>query len=546
MKRRTLLALTTSLILATKPLLADGHALTVHPETGEKLAADQTFSYRMLDQFPTLDPALNEETAGFHAIRQMFEALVSQDADGNIVPGVAESWETKDNQTWTFNLRQDAKWSNGDPVTANDFIYAWRRAVSPATASPYAWYIELSSIENAAEILAGEADPETLGAEAVDDYTLRVSLTQPLPFFTSIVTYATFMPVHEATIEAHGSDWTQPGNIVSNGAYVLEDVALNEYWSATKNPEYWDAESVIIEKVTGLIINDVNQALTRYESGEYDMIEPLPAGSFPRLQEERPDEAVSVPRLCSYYYQFNQTDTGHPALQDPNVRRALSLAIDRDIIVDQILQGGQTAAFTFSHAKTAGFVTPEIDYMNMSQADRDAEAQSLLQEAGFGTGGEPLELDLIYNTSENHKQIATVISQMWKQKLGVETTLSNYEWSTYLDIRKAQNFDVARSAWCADYNEASTFLKTMVTDHENNDGKYSNPQVDELMAGFATAEDPQAIYSEVERIIAADMGIAPIYHYANAFLLRADMKGWPYNNAENNWYVKDFYRVAEE
>ncbi len=543
MKRRTLLALSTSLLVAAGPLWAQ---MTEHPETGEALAENQTFSYRLLDQFPTLDPALNEETAGFHAIRQLFEALVSQDADGNIIPGVAESWENEDYTKWTFTLRQDARWSNGDPVTANDFIYSWQRAVNPETASPYAWYIELSSIENAAEILAGEADPSTLGATAVDDYTIEVNLTQPLPFFPSIVTYATFMPVHQATVEEHGDNWTDPANMVSNGAYRLEEVALNEFWSASKNPEYWDADSVIIEEITGLIINDVNQALTRWEADEYDHLEPLPAGAFPRLQEQYPDEAASISRLCSYYYQFNQRPDAHPALQNPDVRRALSLAVDRDVIVNQILQGGQLPAYNFIHADTAGFEVPEIDYASMTQAERDAEAAELMAAAGFGPDGEALEFELIYNTSESHKQIATVISQMWKQKLGVDISLTNYEWSTYLDLRKAGNFDLARSGWCADYNEGSTFTKILRTDHENNDGKYSNPEIDTILDTVLTSDDPNAGYAEIEQILSADMGILPIYHYANTFLLDSTIKGWPYNNAENNWYVKDFYRVAEE
>ena len=529
-------------VLAAAPALATG----THPETGEALSDNQTFTYRLLDQFPTLDPALNEETAGFHAIRQLFEGLVSQDENGELIPGVATSWESEDFINWTFTLREDARWSNGDPVTANDFVYAWQRAVNPETASPYAWYIELSSIVNAAEILAGEMEPGTLGVQAVDDYTLEIQLTQPLPFFPSIVTYATFFPVHQATIEAHGREWTSPENMVSNGAYVLEDLALNEFWSATKSDTYWDAENVIIEEITGLIINDVNQALTRYDAGELDHLEPLPPGSFPRLQEERPDEATSISRLCSYYYQMDQREDGHPALKDPNVRRALSLAVDRGVIVDQILQGGQLPAYNFIHADTAGFEVPEIDYAGMTQAERDAEAIELMTASGWGIGGEPLEFELIYNTSESHRQIATVISQMWKQKLGVETSLTNYEWSTYLDIRKAGNFDIARSAWCADYNEGSTFVKILRTDHENNDGKYSNPQVDELLTASLTAEDPNAIYAEIEQIVSADMGIIPIYHYANTFLLSADMKGWPYGNAENNWYVKDFYRVAAE
>lgn len=533
----------TALLMASAvPALAAG----THPETGEALSDNQTFTYRLLDQFPTLDPQLNEETAGFHVIRDIFEGLLSQDENGQLVPGVAAEWTpSNENKTWTFKLRDNAKWSNGDPVTANDFVYAWKRAVDPATASPYGWYLELTEIVNAKEILAGEKDPSELAVRAEDDLTLVVDLNVPLPYFPAMTTYATLFPTHQATIEAHGADWTKPENIVSNGAYKLTELVLNEFHTREKSDTYWDADNVIMEKVTGIIINDVNTALTRYKAGELDHLEPLPPGQYPALLEEMPDEATSVPRLCSYYYAFNHTDSGHPALQDERVREALSYAVDRNVIVDQVLKGGQKAAYNFTHWATAAFESPTIDYAGLSQADRDEKAKALMTEAGWGIGGEPIELKLIYNTSESHKAIATVVSQMWKQKLGVDVTMENMEWQTYLEVRGEQQFDVARSAWCGDYNEASTFLDLVTTTHGSNDGKYSNEKVDELMRASKTSADPQAAYTEVEQILADEMGIMPIYHYANTFLLSSDIKGWPYNNVENNWYSKNFYRVAE-
>ena len=532
-------AVAVALTIATAaPVQAAG----THPVTGEALSDDQTFTYRLLDQFPTLDPQLNEDTSGFHVIRDLFEGLLSQDANGDLVPGVATHYAASDgNTTYTFTLRDDARWSNGDPVTAHDFVHAWRRAVDPATASPYGWYLKLTEMVNAGDILAGNKPPSELGVRAVDDYTLEVKLNTPLPYFPAMTTYATLFPAHRATIEAHGADWTAPGNMVSNGAYMLEQVVLNEYHTRVKNPMYWDAGNVIIEKVTGLVINDVNQALTRYRAGELDHLEPVPPGQYPALKKELPDEAASVPRLCSYYYAINHTGSGNPALRDVRVRKALGMAIDRDVIVEQVLKGGQWPAYNFTHLKTAGFAMPDIAYGKLTQAERDAEAVGLMKDAGV----EGLTLTLIYNTSESHKQIATVISQMWKQKLGVGTELANFEWKTYLDIRGNQEFDMARSAWCGDYNEASTFLDLLTTAHGANDGKYSNPKVDELMRASKTAEDPRAIYSEVEQILAEDMAIVPIYHYANTFLLSADIRGWPYDNVENNWYSKNLYRVAD-
>ncbi len=541
MKQKTVVALVLSIfVLANQGIV---HAATSHPVTGESLSDNQTFTYRLLDEVPTLDPQLNQDSEGFNVLRDLFEGLLNQDSEGNLAPGVAERYTASNlNRAWTFALRKNAKWSNGDPVTADDFVYAWRRAVDPATASPYAWYVELSSVVNAAAIIAGEKPPAELGVKALDDHTLEVRLEQSLPYFPEMTTYATFFPVHRPTIEAHGAAWTRPGNMVSNGAYILTDHVPNEYHSRQRNPLYWNNPATIIEKVTGRVINDENQALTRYLAGELDQTD-IPAGQYPNLKEQYPDEATSSPLLCTYYFAVNHTDSANPALRNVKVRKALSWSLDRDVLVDSVLKGGQYPAYNFTHRATAGFEPPVIEYGTMTQAERDAEAKRLMAEAGYGADT-PLNLKLIYNTSESHKQIVTVASQMWKQKLGVETELVNYEWKTYLDIRKNQQFDLARAGWCGDYNEASTFLDLMTSTSGANDGRYFNPQVDELMRESKTLADPNPNYYQVEMMIADDMAIIPIYHYTSVFMLKSDIKGWPYNNVQQNWYSRDLYRSA--
>lgn len=542
MKLKSVTALMfTAIVLAwTTPVLA----AEFHPVTGEQLSENQTFTYWLLDEFPTLDPQLNEETAGFSVIRDLFEGLMSQDENGELVPGVATGLAASNgNKTYTFTLRQNAKWSNGDPVTAHDFVYSWRRAASPETASPYAWYVELSSIENAAEIIAGGMAPETLGVRAVDDFTLEVNLSQSLPYFPAMTTYATLFPTHQKTVETYGADWTKPENIVSNGAYVLTEHVPGEYHTRKKSPAYWDSDNVFFESVTGLVISDENIALTRYLAGELDRTG-VPTGQFPSLKDKYPTEATSVPLLCTYYYWINHTASANPALKDVRVRTALSLALDRDVMVNAVLKGGQYPAYHFTHVATAGFEAPDIDYGRLSQEERDARAQSLMAEAGYAEDS-PLELTLIYNTSEGHKRIATVVSQMWKQKLGVAITLANYEWKTYLGIVSSQEFDLARSGWCGDYNEASTFLDLLGSRHGNNDGKYTNSEVDDLLAEAKLMSDPNPNYTAVEKILAEDMAIIPVYHYASNFLLKDDIKGWPYNNVQGNWYSKNLYRIAK-
>ena len=226
------------------------------------------------------------------------------------------------------------------------------------------------------------------------------------------------------------------------------------------------------------------------------------------------------------------------------MRKALALAVDRRIITENILAGGQIEAFTFTPAATANFEVPDVEIASMSQAERDASAKLLLAEAGYGPDN-PLKFEMIYNTSESHKRIAVAMSQMWKQKLGVETTLANMEWKTFLEVRANQDFELARGAWCGDYNEASTFLDLLTSPSGYNDGKYSNTMVDELMTEAKTANDTQAIYTKVEQVIAEEAPIIPIYHYAGVYMLDSDVGGWPINNIEQNWYSKDLYKIAE-
>ncbi len=528
-------------LLASTMLSSAALAANVPP--GTKLADDQTFTYSIIDEFTSVDPQVVEDVSGSDVIRDLFEGLYNQDADGNLVPGVALSHDVSaDKKTYTFHLRPEAKWSNGDPVTAQDFVYAWQRLVDPELGSPYAWFGELMSIENAGDIIAGKKPKEELGVKAVDDHTLEVHLTTPLPYFPLMTTHASTFPVHKATVEKFGKDWTKPGNIVSNGAYVLTEHIPGERSVRERNPMYWDNEHTVIDKVVALVINDENVALTRYFAGELDRVG-IPTGQYPKLKAEYPDEAISAPRLCSYYYNLNLGENGPDYLKDKRVRQALSLAVDRDTLVNNVLKGGQFPAYTFTPAATAGFKVPDVPAASMTQEERNAKAKQLLADAGYGDG---LDVKLIYNTSEGHKKIAIAISQMWKQTLGVNVELANQEWKTFLQTRGNGDYEIARAGWCGDYNEASTFLDLMNSKSGYNDSKYNNPKVDELLAEAKTADDPQPLYTEIEQIIAEDVPIIPIYHYSINMMLKPNLKGWPIHNVEQNWYSKDFYKVAAE
>jgi len=529
--------------LLSTTFLVEAQAANV--PAGTALAEDQTFTYRVLDEFSSFDPQVVEDVNGSEVVRDLFEGLYNQDADGNLVPGVALSHTVSDdNKTYTFTLRDTAKWSDGKPVTAGDFVFAWQRAVDPELASPYAWFMELMSIENAAAIIAGEKPITDLAVEATDDHTFVVQLSQPLPYFAKMVTHATTFPAPKWAIDEHGAEWTRPENTVSNGAFVLTEHVPKERATRERNAMYWDNENTVLDKVVTLVIGDDAQALTRYRAGEVEKTE-IPAGQYPSLAAELPNEAYALPRLCNYYFTYNLTDTGPEAFKDARVRQALAYAIDRNVIVDQVLQGGQFPAFTFTPAATAGFEVPDVPAAAMSQAERDAKAKELLAEAGYGDGGKELSFTYLYNTSDAHQQVAIVASQMWKQKLGVEVTLENQEWKVFLETRGAQNFEMARGAWCGDYNEASTFLDLLTSPSGYNDGKYSNDRVDALMTEAKSSQDTQPLYTEVEQILADEMPVVPVYHYSTNIMLKDTVEGWPVNNVEQNWYSKDLYKVSE-
>ena len=510
------------------------------PKPGEKLAKEQTFTYRVLDESPTLDPQLIEDVSASDVARDLFEGLLTQNADGTLRPGVALSWEAnKAKNVYTFHLRKNARWSNGDPVTAHDFVYAWRRLPDPKLASYYASYMELMSVKNAKAIIKGEKPTTALGVKALDDYTFQVELEQSLPYFPAMVVHTSTMPVPQKVVEKLGNQWTKPGNMVSNGAYVLKQHIINERMVRVRNPMYWDNEHTLIDKVVALVINEDNQALSRFQANELDKTE-VPSGQYKRLKKQMPDETHSNPRLCSYYYLFN---TQRKPYDDPRVRRALSYAINRQIITKNILGAGQIPAYTFTPAATANFKVPDVEFGKLTQKQRNAKARALLAEAGFGPGN-PLKPTILYNTSEGHKKIAIAIRQMWKQALGINATLENQEWKTYLTTRHQGNFEIARAAWCGDYNEASTFLDLVRTESDQNDGKYSNAEVDRLLKQAKTMDNPNPNYTRIEEIIATDFPIAPIYHYTSTLMLKPWVKGWPFKNVEENWYSKDMYILA--
>lgn len=539
MKTPAVLSMTTALTLLASVAMSENH-----PVTNAPLAEEQVFTYRIGDEFASLDPQLSEDVDGGAIVRDLFEGLMNQDAQGNLVPGVATHFETNDERTiYTFHLRDDAKWSDGTPVTAGDFEYAWKRFVDPATASPYSWFAEEMGLVNVSAIIAGEMNASELGVSALDDHTLEVRLENSMGHFPLMTTSEPTFPSPRWVVEEFGSDWTKPENIVSNGAYVLKEHVPQEKTVRLRNDMYWNNDATIIERVEALVISDENAALTRYLAGELDRTE-VPTGQFNTLSGKYPDEAISFPRSCAYYYFVNMTKSAHPALLDQRVREALYLTINREVITNAILQGGEFEAYTFTPEAISNFMPPENPAADMTQAERIARAQALMAESGYGPDN-PIELDLLYNTSETHRKIAIAVSQMWKQALGVEIVLQNMEWKTFLEARSNQEFDIGRAGWCGPYNMASSFLDLMSSSHVYNDAGYANEEVDALLDGAKTIDDPSENFTRIEEVLAQDVPILPIYHYAGVYMMDESLQNWPVGNVEQKWYSRELYFTAE-
>ncbi|WP_261815392.1 peptide ABC transporter substrate-binding protein [Vibrio gallicus] len=502
------------------------------------LAKDQELVRGNDAEAATLNPLQAEGMPEIHIIRDLFEGLVIQDRNGNVIPGTAQRWENTDNKVYTFYLRRDAKWSNGDPVTSSDFVYSLRRAVDPKTASPNAWYLALAEIKNAQQVIEGKLPPSALGVEALDAHTLRFTLNKPVPYFLAMTGHTVMMPIHRQSVEAHPHDWAQSKHLVSNGAFQLSHWVVNESINLVRNPYYWDAKSTHLTKVTYIPFENQMAAVNRYRTGEVDITSDVPAQMGAKLKKELPEAYQVTPLLCTYYYAFN---TKRPPLDDPRVRTALSYSIMRNVLTQGITTTGNIPAYTFAHRDVAGFSATQPSYQQLSQQERDAKAQQIIKSAGIST---TTPLTLLYNTSESNKAIATGIASMWHKTLGLNIELENQEWKAYLDSRKNGDFDILRASWCGDYNEASTFLSLFTSDNHRNYAFYSNPDYDAIINQALLETDVNKrsrLYDKAEQMLSRDMPIAPIYYYMQARLVRPNIGGVPQHNAEGRIYSKDLY-----
>jgi oligopeptide transport system substrate-binding protein len=469
---------------------------------------------------------------------QIFEGLLVpgpttegiEDSSKLVQPGVAESYEvSEDGKTYTFKLRKAAKWSNGEPVTAQDFVYSWKRVLTPGFGADYAtmmYVIKGAEAFNKSE--PGEADFSKVGVKAKDDHTLVVELNNPTPYFRELAAFYTFFPVPKAVVEEHGEDWTKPANIVSNGAFTLESYQPQRELMLKKSDTYWDADNVSLNEARARIITDRNAVTNAYRAGELHWSgTSLPVSqiaSFISHPDYRRD-----PLLGTYYFRINVSKKDSP-MNNPKVRQALSLATDRQSLVDNVLNGLYHAADSYVPANMAGYEsTTKTDY-------NPREAKARLKEAGYGEGGETFPtLKLLYNTDENHKLVAEAIQKQWKSNLGIDVELLNKEWKMYLQDVDSLNYEVARAGWIGDYNDPMTFLDMWETGNGNNDTGWSNEKYDALLDQARSQSDPakrQEILQKAETILLEQGPLIPIYFYTNNVLVSRQLEGLEPHNRD--------------
>ncbi|EOI5775203.1 oligopeptide ABC transporter substrate-binding protein OppA [Cronobacter malonaticus] len=523
--------------------LIAGNAMAANVPAGVQLAEKQTLVRNNGSEVQSLDPHKIEGVPESNINRDLFEGLLVTDVEGHPSAGVAEEWENKDFKVWTFHLRKDAKWSNGEPVTAQDFVYSWQRLADPKTASPYESYLQYGHITNIDDIIAGKKPATDLGVKAIDDHTLEVTLSEPVPYFYKLLVHSSMSPVPKAVVEKFGEKWTQPANIVSNGAYKLKSWVVNERIVLERNTNYWDNAKTVINEVTYLPISSEVTDVNRYRSGEIDMTyNNMPIELFQKLKKEIPKEVHVDPYLCTYYYEINNQKA---PFNDPRVRTALKLGLDRDIIVHKVKNQGDLPAYGYTPPYTDGAKFTEPAWFKMTQEQRNAEAKKLLAEAGY-TADKPLTFDLLYNTSDLHKKLAIAAASIWKKNLGVNVKLENQEWKTFLDTRHQGNFDVARAGWCADYNEPTSFLNTMLSNSSNNTSHYKSDAFDKVMQQTLQVSDESQrseLYNKAEQQLDKDSVIVPVYYYVNARLVKPWVGGYTGKDPLDNVYVKNLYII---
>jgi len=515
------------IVLSIPALLLFGCADRETPvEIGNR---EQILHLGNLSEPKDLDPHVITGLSAYNVIAALLEGLIAEDPNDVLlrpVPGVAERWEVSADQTvYTFHLRSDAKWSNGDPVTANDFVFSYQRMLSPKMGSPYAYM--LHPLKNGKAYNQGTIhDFNKVGVKALDPLTLQLTLEAPVPSFLSQLNHWSWFPVHPSTILKYGrmdeigTEWTRAGNYVGNGPFILKSWKQNQSIVVEKNPLYWDAENVALNEIHFYPIGDHIIEERSFRAGQLHVTGTVPVDRTAYYQEHKPELLRLDPYLRSYYYLFN---VNKPPFDDVRVRKALAMAIDREALTQYVTHSGEEAAYSFTPPHIGSY-SPPVRF----STDIDA-ARKLLAEAGYPNGEGFPESALLFHISDLHTRIAEVIQQMWKDNLGIEVQLENVEWKVYQSRRAHRQYDIARAEWVADYVDPSSFLEVWISNGGNNHAGWSSEKYDALLQKAALTADTASredLFMQAEAILMDEMPIIPLMFLPSKSLVQPSVKGW--------------------
>ncbi len=482
-----------------------------------------------------LDPHIVTGVPEHHLLIAMCEGLtIANPKGGENLPGVAKSWTiSPDGKTYTFFLQENARWSNGDKLTASDFVWSWKRILTPSLGSQYPDM--LYYVTGAADYHQGLTDDfSTVGVTAVNDYELRVELSFATPFFIKLLSHYSTYPVHKDTVLKHGTiddrngQWTRPGNFVCNGPMNLNTWELNKEITVTKNPLYWDADNVRLNEIRYYPVSNESTEDRMFRAGQLHVTNVVPLEKCPIYIENKNPDLRIEPYMGTYFYRVN---TNHPVLKDKRVRLALAYALNRQQIVDKVSKCGQLAAYSFTPPGIAGYEPDTSIPFNPELA------KSLLEEAGYSDPSTFPVLEILFNTQEGHRKIALAVQQMWQQNLGISVQLVNQDWKVYLAREMTGDFQISRAGWIGDYEDPNTFLDTLRPNRGNNKTGWENQEYDSLLAKANSTNDQALRYNylnQAEKLLISEMPIIPIYTYVKAYQINSDVKGWDANLSDTH------------
>ncbi len=532
-KKIVALVLASAMMVSAFAGCGNGAAVSSAAEgTGSKAPASQSLSVSLGAEPATMDPALNQAADVTTVMNHLFEGLTRYSSDHKIINAQAkEIKKSDDHKTYTITLRDDIKWSDGKSVTAGDFEYAWKRAVDPKTASQYVYIFD--PVLNANEIAAGKMDKDKLGVKATDDKTLVVTLRAPCAYFDELLSFTAYFPVRKDIVEGN-DNWTQdPKTYISNGAFKLKDWSHKESITLEKNPNYYDKDKIKLDTLKFVLLEDDSPRLAAYQNDEISFCYTIPVEEIATWQD-KPDFQI-LPDLSTNYCIFNTTKK---PFDDVRVRKAFSLAIDRNYIAEKVTKKAQAPAGAFvptglqDEDSTKQFREVGGDYISIKSEDYEknvAEAKKLLSEAGYPDGKDFPSVEYVTNPASMNNALAEALQNMWKTELGVNVTISQQEWSVFLDTRNKANFQIARGGFGVDFNDAVSMLDLFVTDGGNNSGKYSNPEYDKLIEQIKATDDNKVrmpLLHQAEDILMRDMVVAPTTYRTRIVLLNPKVKGY--------------------